>query len=29
VNQHGGFGVWASDVSFSPADLTGILRKHN
>jgi type III restriction enzyme len=29
VNQHGGFGVWASDVSLSPADLPGILRKHN
>jgi type III restriction enzyme len=29
VNTHGGFGIWASDVSFSPADLTGILRKHN
>jgi type III restriction enzyme len=29
VNQHGGFGVWASDVSLSPADLVGIIRKHN
>jgi len=29
VNQHGDFGVWASDVSLSPADLPGILRKHN
>ena len=29
VNQHGGFGVWASDVSLSPADLPGILRKHS
>jgi type III restriction enzyme len=29
VNQHGGFGVWASDVSLSPADLPGILRKQN
>lgn len=28
VNQHGGFGAWASGVSFSPADLPGILRKH-
>jgi type III restriction enzyme len=29
VNQHGGFGTWASDVSMSPADLSGILAKHN
>ncbi len=28
VNQYGGFGSWASDVSFSPADLVGILRRH-
>jgi type III restriction enzyme len=29
VNVHGGFGTWACDVSFSPADLPGILKKHN
>jgi len=29
VNSHGGFGTWALDVSFSPADLPGILKKHN
>jgi type III restriction enzyme len=29
VNQHGGFGAWVSDVSFSPADLLDILRRHN
>jgi type III restriction enzyme len=29
VNQHGGFGIWASDVSLSPPDLPGILKKHN
>jgi type III restriction enzyme len=29
VNSHGGFGAWNSDVSFSPADLPGILKKHN
>jgi type III restriction enzyme len=29
VNQHSGFGVWVSDVSFSPADLLGILKKHS
>jgi len=29
VNQHGGFGVWASDISLSPADLPGILRKQS
>ena len=29
VNQHGGFGIWASDVSFSPADFPSILTKHN
>lgn len=29
VNAHGGFGAWACDVSFSPADLPGILKKHN
>lgn len=26
VNQHGGFGRWASDVSFDPADVEGILQ---
>jgi type III restriction enzyme len=29
VNQYGGFGTWAADVSFSPADLTGILAKQS
>jgi type III restriction enzyme len=29
VNDHGGFGMWASDVSHTPPDLGGILRKHN
>lgn len=29
VNTHGGFGAWASDVSYSPADLPGLLKKHN
>jgi type III restriction enzyme len=29
VNAHGGFGTWACDVSFSPADLVDILKKHN
>jgi len=29
VNGHGGFGTWSSDVSFSPADLPSVLRKHN
>jgi type III restriction enzyme len=27
VNQHGGFGNWAADVSFNPADLRDILAK--
>ncbi|MBZ5540494.1 MAG: DEAD/DEAH box helicase family protein [Acidobacteriia bacterium] len=29
VNAHGGFGVWDHDVSRSPADLAGILQRHN
>ena len=29
VNGHGGFGQWASDVSFEPADISGILAKHS
>jgi type III restriction enzyme len=29
VNVHGGFGVWASDVSLNPPDLPGLLKKHN
>ena len=29
VDSHGGFGAWASEVSFSPVDLPGILKKHN
>lgn len=28
VNEHGGFGHWAWDVSFDTADLPGILEKH-
>ncbi|MGB2985664.1 MAG: type III restriction endonuclease subunit R, partial [Phycisphaerae bacterium] len=28
VNAHGGFGRWAWDVSFDPADIPGILAKH-
>jgi type III restriction enzyme len=28
VNQHGGFGYWARDVSWLPADLNDILKKH-
>jgi len=29
VNQHGGFGRWAWDVSRDPADIRGLLQKHN
>jgi hypothetical protein len=29
VNQHGGFGNWAWDVSHNPKDLLNILRTHN
>lgn len=28
VNQHGGFGAWAWDVSFDPSDLPDLLVKH-
>lgn len=28
VNQKGGFGTWAADVSFAPVDIPGILLKH-
>ena len=28
VNGHGGFGQWASDVSFDPTDIPSILAKH-
>ena len=28
VNVHGGFGEWARNVSFNPADIPGILVKH-
>jgi type III restriction enzyme len=28
VNEHGGFGRWACDVSFSPSDLVDILARH-
>jgi len=27
VNEHGGFGQWACDVSFDPADIPGLLAK--
>jgi type III restriction enzyme len=29
VNSHGGFGTWTWDVSFDPADVRDILRRHN
>ncbi len=29
VNQKGGFGKWAADVSFSPNDIPGVLDRHN
>jgi type III restriction enzyme len=29
VNQQGGFGVWAGDVSRNPRDILNILRNHN
>ena len=29
VNGHGGLGRWASDVSFDPADVPGILARHH
>ena len=28
VNQHGGFGRWSADVSYSPGDIKNILAKH-
>ena len=28
VNEHGGFGQWAWDVSFDAADVGSILAKH-
>jgi type III restriction enzyme len=28
VNEHGGFGRWAADVSLSPSDLADVLAKH-
>jgi hypothetical protein len=28
VNEHGGFGRWASDVSTHPKDIEGILNRH-
>ena len=28
VNEHGGFGRWAADVSLSPSDLPDILARH-
>ena len=28
VNEHGGFGVWASDVVSQPKQVLGVLRKH-
>ncbi len=29
VNNKGGFGTWAADVSFTPSDIPGILKRHN
>jgi type III restriction enzyme len=29
VNQKGGFGLWAADVSFSPSDIPGILKRNS
>ncbi len=29
VNQHGGFGLWASNVSYNPGDIKDILAKHD
>jgi type III restriction enzyme len=29
VNRKGGFGTWASDVSFSANDIAGILQHHS
>ena len=29
VNEHGGFGAWAADVSLHPHDVAAILQKHN
>jgi type III restriction enzyme len=28
VNEHGGFGLWRSDVVLQPKEVLGILRKH-
>lgn len=28
VNEHGGFGRWASDVSRSPSDVADVLARH-
>jgi hypothetical protein len=28
VNEHGGIGRWACDVSFTPSDLADILVRH-
>jgi hypothetical protein len=28
VNEHGGFGRWAGDVSRSPSDLADVLARH-
>ena len=29
VNEHGGFGRWAWDVSFTPSDVADILERHS
>ena len=29
VNQHGGFGHWSADISYSPADVKDILARHS
>jgi hypothetical protein len=28
VNNKGGFGTWAADVSFAPSDIPGILKRN-
>jgi len=28
VNEHGGFGRWASAVSFGPSDVADVLARH-
>ena len=28
VNEHGGFGIWRSDVVLQPKEILGVIRKH-